>query len=150
MSEYSFVVDEDHHHVRLDVFVTSQLPAAPSRTTVKKLIENGSVLVCGKIVKGHHKVAAGDKITVAADDLLHESDLKPENIPLDIVHEDESLMIILKPTGLLVHPTASIATGTLVNALLYYGTSLSDINSSFRPGIVHRSYGLFGAFDFRR
>jgi len=125
--------------MRLDVFLTKMLDNVPSRTFVKRLIDEGFVLVDDKEVKAHQKILNGQKVYVDfPEDFLKPIDAEPENIPLDICYEDEQLLIINKPVGMLVHPAPSIAHGTLVNALLYHCQNLSDVNSKFRPGIVHR------------
>jgi 23S rRNA pseudouridine1911/1915/1917 synthase len=111
----------------------------PSRTFVKKLIDAGSVVVDGSKVKAHYKVASGESIIVDFDDdAFAPIDIEPENIPLNIFYEDDVLIVINKPAGLLVHPTDAIFTGTMVNALLYHFKELSDLNTRMRPGIVHR------------
>jgi len=155
MDEQVLKVDEQHHKLRLDVYLTQALSDNPSRTFVKNLIESGGVLVNQKTVKAHHKVAIGDEVRVRAGDVqaLAAGHVLPENIPLNIFYEDKYLIVINKPAGLLVHPVKGCQTGTLVNALLYYcsaqpGRGLSDAHlppedgttspEEFRPGIVHR------------
>jgi len=122
---------------RLDVWLTGEL-AEYSRSYVEKLIQEGNATVGGKIVKSGHKLKAGDivKVRIPKPKLL---EVKAEEIKLDIVHEDDDIIVINKPRGMVVHPAAGNHTGTLVNALLKHcGTSLSDINGVIRPGIVHR------------
>src|SRR5687767_2313301 len=133
MNDHKLHVDMSHHKERLDVFLTQHIPDAPSRTFVKKLIDGGHVRVNGKTVKAHYKIAQGEKISweVPAD-LIKPTDVLPENIPLSILYEDEFLLIVNKPLGMLVHPTTSIFTGTLVNALLHHCKSLSDVNTNMR------------------
>lgn len=139
MLQKNLTVEEEHHQLRLDVFLTKVLPEAPSRTFLKKLIDTGQVLLNGEPVKTHHKVIQGDTVVVNwPEESVEEPTLAPENIPLDVFYEDPHLLIINKPAGLLVHPVPGQNTGTLVNALLYRGGQLSDVNSTFRPGIVHR------------
>lgn len=125
--------------MRLDVFLAQQLTEIPSRTFIQKMIEAGQVKVNQKAVKAHYKVVTGDEIRVevpATDDSF--GNIKPENIPLDIFYEDQWLIVVNKPAGMLVHPAQGSRSGTLVNALLHHYQTLSDVNASFRPGIVHR------------
>ena len=109
-----------------------------SRSAAQRLLEQGSVLCGGKSVKKNYKVVPGDELQwelPAAED----SELLPQNIPLDIVFEDEDVIVINKPKGMVVHPAPGHSDGTLVNALLYHcGDSLSGIGGEKRPGIVHR------------
>lgn len=139
MSVHILKVDEDHDHLRLDVFLTQVLPDVPSRTFVKKLIDFGHVRVNETNVKSHHKVTAGDEVHVdIPDDFLTPQYIEPENIPLDIFYEDDHLIVVNKPKGMIVHPAQGCYTGTLVNALLHHSVQLSQINTDMRPGIVHR------------
>ena len=120
---------------RLDVFLSERLHM--TRSAVKKLIEEGHVAVGGGRAKASQPVAAGDRIDVEipAPQAL---DLTPQDIPLDIVYEDEDIAVVNKPQGLTVHAGSGNLSGTLVNALLYRLKSLSSINGVIRPGIVHR------------
>ena len=120
---------------RLDQYIMNQ--TGFSRTKVQKLIKAGAVIVNGKPSKNSYQVEVGDQIVVQAveeEEMSHE----PENIPLDIVYEDDDLLVVNKPNGMVVHPAVGNPHGTLVNALLYHAKHLSDVNGSFRPGIVHR------------
>ena len=126
----------DEYCRRLDVFVGNV--ACLTRTHAQKLIAGGGVTVNGKVVtKCAEEVAVGDEVSVTLPDDAP-LDIQAENIPLDIVYEDEDLAVINKPQGMIVHPTSNIYTGTLVNALLYCVHDLSGINGVLRPGIVHR------------
>lgn len=107
-----------------------------SRSTLAAWIKEGAVLVNGKQVKSSYKAKAGDEVTITVPE-TKETAIEAENIPLDIVYEDDDLIVVNKPQGMVVHPAAGHATGTLVNALLYHAP-LSTINGEFRPGIVHR------------
>ena len=120
--------------LRIDVF-TAQV-ADVTRSRAAKLIEDGYVLIDGKTASKNDKLNNGSKVTVTLPDPVS-YDVKPENIPLDIVYEDDALIIVNKPRGMVVHPAAGNFDGTLVNALLFH-CKLSSINGSVRPGIVHR------------
>lgn len=121
---------------RLDVYVSEITELTRSRAS--KLIEDGAVAVNGKSAQKNLKLKEGDRVCVTIPD-LKECVAKAENIPLDIVYEDESLLVVNKPKGMVVHPAAGNFEGTLVNAVLYHcGDSLSGINGVLRPGIVHR------------
>ena len=109
-----------------------------SREFIKKLIEAGLVLVNNKTVKASFKLNLGDNIIIKDEEYQEEISIKPVKMDLDIVYEDEYLMIINKPSGLVVHPGAGNYNNTLVNGLLAYTQSLSDIGGNERPGIVHR------------
>ena len=109
-----------------------------SRSAAQRLLEQGSVLCGGKSVKKNYKVAPGDELQWELP-AVEDSELLPQNIPLDIVFEDEDVIVINKPKGMVVHPAPGHSDGTLVNALLYHcGDSLSGIGGEKRPGIVHR------------
>jgi 23S rRNA pseudouridine1911/1915/1917 synthase len=139
MTMHVLKVDEAHDHLRLDVFLTQTLPEAPSRTYVQKLIDFGHVRVNETVVKAHHKVVPGDDIHVdIPEDFSKPQYVAPENIPLNIFYEDDYLLVINKPKGMVVHPASGCYTGTLVNALLHHSVQLSQINADMRPGIVHR------------
>jgi 23S rRNA pseudouridine1911/1915/1917 synthase len=136
--EETFVVDDDHDDMRLDKLLTEWCPEF-SRTRLKGLIEDGDVTIDGRVCEqASFKVSRGQKITLIVPEPV-EANPQPEDIPLDVVYEDESLLVINKPVGLVVHPGAGHHTGTLVNALLFHcGDSLSGIGGVVRPGIVHR------------
>ena len=120
---------------RLDIFLSERLGI--TRSAAKKLIDDGQVTLGGAQAKASHPVAAGD--LVAADVPPPRTlDLTPQDIPIDIVYEDEDIAVINKPQGLTVHAGSGNLSGTLVNALLYRLSSLSSINGVVRPGIVHR------------
>ena len=123
--------------VRLDKFI-SDANIDLSRSAAVNLIENGAVLVNDSVVSKKYKLSQGDIVVVNVPDPTP-YEAKAENIPLDIVYEDECLLVVNKPKGMVVHPAAGNYDGTLVNALLYHcGDSLSGINGVLRPGIVHR------------
>ncbi len=122
--------------VRLDAFISGELDI--SRSLAAELIDSGKVTVNGKSAKKSNKVMAGNEVLVEVPE-LSEPEALPENIPLDIVYEDDDLLVVNKPKGMVVHPAPGNPDGTLVNALLYHCKgSLSGINGVMRPGIVHR------------
>ena len=109
-----------------------------TRSAAQKLLESGAVTLDGKALKKNDKLQAGDRIEVELPE-VQEVAIEPENIPLDIVYEDNDVIVVNKPKGLVVHPAAGHWSGTLVNALMYHcKDSLSGINGQLRPGIVHR------------
>lgn len=138
VEEESFIVSEDLAGSRLDKALAILCPEL-SRSRLKGLIENGDVYVDERIcLQSSHKVKKNQVISLSVPAPI-EATPQPENIPLDIVYEDESLLVINKQAGLVVHPGAGHHSGTLVNALLYHcGDSLSGIGGVLRPGIVHR------------
>lgn len=121
---------------RLDVFLTEQL-ADISRSLIKNLIDQNKVYVNGKNVKAGYKLNIGDKVEITIPE-PEVADILPENIPLDIVYEDDDIIVVNKPQGMVVHPAGKLKTGTLVNALMFHTKNLSGINGKIRPGIVHR------------
>jgi 23S rRNA pseudouridine1911/1915/1917 synthase len=140
--ERAYVVEEAHEGLRLDRYLAQQAEIAGealSRTRLQGLIEEGKVLVNGVIAKdGKNKVRTGFAITI---DVPQAAPAEPmgENIPLNVIYEDDELIVIDKPAGLVVHPASGHETGTLVNALIAHcGESLSGIGGVKRPGIVHR------------
>lgn len=137
MSEILIEVPENFEGERIDKFLSVLLEDS-SRNAIQKLIENGKVLVNGAVVNKKYKVSTDDEIKMLPSE-LKPLDAEPENIPLDIVYEDEHLLVVNKPRGMVVHPAPGNYSGTLVNALLYHcKDSLSGINGILRPGIVHR------------
>lgn len=137
MKELIIEVNAENEGERIDKFL-SVLVVGSSRTSIQKSIENGYVFVNGKNVNKKYKVGTGDEVKICEQELKI-PDAEPENIPLDIVFEDEHLLVVNKPRGMVVHPAPGNYSGTLVNALLYHcKDSLSGINGVLRPGIVHR------------
>lgn len=120
---------------RLDKVVAGLLPDV-SRSQLKKWITDGHVLVNGQVEKPKYSLSVGDQVTVTPEE-VKKIDLQPENIPLDIIYEDDDVLVVNKPQGMVVHPAPGHPDHTLVNALLYH-CPLSHINGEFRPGIVHR------------
>lgn len=132
------IADEDNLNKRLDVFL-SELYDGISRSKIQNAIKSGKVTVNGEEKKASYNLRIDDRIEF--ENLTPEKviSLEPENIPLEIVWEDENMAVVNKPSGMLTHPTFIETSGTLVNALLYkYGENLSDTNGEFRRGIVHR------------
>lgn len=125
----------DKEGIRLDKYLSDNLDF--SREYLTKMIKDGYILVNGKQEKPSYKVNVEDVIDIK-DDIKYEQDINPVSMPLDIVFEDEYLMVINKPSGLVVHPGAGNTNNTLVNGLKYYTDELSDIGGSERVGIVHR------------
>lgn len=150
MQEYKLKVSAEDSGKRLDVFIVNfsqQNKLGFSREYVQKLIVDGSISLNKQTVsaqdelnilkvKAHYKVKDGDEVIIRIEDKKTDT-LQPENIPLDIVYEDEDLVVINKPAGLVVHPAPGNYEHTLVNGLLFHFKNLSDINPQ-RPGIVHR------------
>lgn len=137
MSKISTVLSDEHSGIRLDKAVSLCFPDI-TRSAAQKLITKELVIVDGEIKDKNYVLKAGQVIEL---DLLPptETEIKPENIPLDIRYEDSDLLVVNKPKGMVVHPAPGNYCGTLVNALLYYcKDSLSGINGMIRPGIVHR------------
>jgi len=121
---------------RLDAFLAARVEGL-SRTAIKRLADDGGVLVSGKPVKPSHRLSAGERVEVELP-APPAIDLTPEDIPLDIVFEDEEVVVVNKPPGLVVHPAAGVHSGTLANALVFHFQNLSERGGAFRPGIVHR------------
>lgn len=121
---------------RLDKLLASHL-VDMSRTQLQEWISNGHVLINGNIEKASYKVKVGDEIVIDVPE-NEDLDIEPEDIPLDIVYEDSDVIVVNKPSGMIVHPSLGIVSGTLVNALLFHCKDLSGINGVNRPGIVHR------------
>ena len=121
---------------RVDIFL-AQKGLGLSRSRIQDLISQKEVLINGKPIKSHYKLKRNESITVQIPPPV-ESEIKPENIPLDILFEDEDLLVVNKPAGMVTHPAAGNYSGTLVNALLFHCKDLSGINGVLRPGIVHR------------
>jgi len=120
---------------RLDKYLASKLEY--SRATIIKMLDNGNITVNGKNEKASYKIKEGDLVEVLKE-FREETDIVPIPMNLDIVYEDADIMVINKPSGLVVHPGSGNSNHTLVNGLMYYTSTLSDVNGEERPGIVHR------------
>lgn len=137
MKQITLKADESSADKRLDKYI-SEACADISRSYAAKLAADGNILCAGKTADKNYKIKGGEIITVNLPEPVVLS-AKAEDIPLDIVYEDEDVIVINKPQGMVVHPAAGNPEGTLVNALMYHcGGSLSEINGCIRPGIVHR------------
>ena len=132
------IADENNEDTRLDIYL-AELYQEISRSKIQSAIKNGKVLVNSQIKKPSYTLKEGDSIEFENLQPEKTIELTPENLPLEIVWEDENMAVINKPSGMLTHPTFIETTGTLVNALLYkFGQNLSDTNGEYRRGIVHR------------
>lgn len=133
----SFIVSSEDEGERIDKYLTSMLNDL-SRSYIQKQIENQNLSVNDTIVKSNYKVKADDNVSIMIPEAIV-PDIEAENIPIDIVYEDDDVCIVNKPQGMVVHPANGHYTGTLVNALLFHLEGrLSGINGVLRPGIVHR------------
>jgi 23S rRNA pseudouridine1911/1915/1917 synthase len=131
-----FIVAEGEQGLRLDVFLSQKDPTL-SRSRAKGLIEDGDAIVDGKPVRASHRLRSGEKVSLRKPPPVP-SEIVPEEIPLSILYEDEAVIVVDKPAGMVVHPAAGNYSGTLVNALQYHCRNLSGIGGVMRPGIVHR------------
>lgn len=129
------IINATENNIRIDKYLIDKLDI--SRSKLQKMINNGNILVNGNIVKNSYIVKLDDEISID-EDFNEEIKILPENIPLDIIYEDEYLLVVNKPSGMVVHPAPGNYSGTLVNALIYHCNNLSKVNSEIRPGIVHR------------
>jgi len=137
MSRICLEADENYMDERVDKFLSAMLPDQ-SRSYLQKIIKEGSVLVNQSPVKASYRMEEGDQVVIDLPE-LKEPEIEAENIPLDILYEDEYLLMVNKPKGMVVHPSAGHYSGTLVNAVMYHCRGqLSGINGVMRPGIVHR------------
>jgi 23S rRNA pseudouridine1911/1915/1917 synthase len=133
---HTITVSDDSEGVRLDRFLVSILPEH-SRAQIQRLIKDGHILVAGREAKSNQPVKTGQDITVDVPEPVDPVP-QPEALPLPILYQDSDLIVIDKPAGMVVHPAAGHASGTLVNALLHHVDDLSGIGGEKRPGIVHR------------
>ena len=131
-------IDENDENKRLDSFLSEITPDI-SRSKIQNFIKAGRIKINDTLKKPSYILKENDKVDFEIPDDQKELEIKPQNIPIDIVYEDENMLVVSKPSGMLTHPTALERENTLVNALLYkYGDNLSDINGEFRRGILHR------------
>ncbi len=137
MYRFEFICENENSGDRVDAFLSKKCTDY-SRSSITKNIEKGLVTVNDKTVSKNHKLRENDVVVIVVEAPV-ELDVMPQNIPLDIVYEDDDLLVVNKPKGMVVHPAAGNYTDTLVNALMYHcKDSLSGINGVLRPGIVHR------------
>lgn len=140
MENFSIKVDSQDLNYRIDKYLNEECEelADVSRSYIQKLIENNNILVNNNIIKSNYKIKNDDIISITLPEIKVPS-IEPENIPLDIIYEDEDIILVNKPKGMVVHPASGHYSGTLVNALMYHcKDNLSGINGELRPGIVHR------------
>ncbi len=129
------IIVEDNNLERIDSYLSSNEDLDLTRAKIQNLIKTGNILVNGEKIKNSYKVNIGDEIDI--NYVEEEISVEGEDIPLDIVYEDDDILVINKPSGMVVHPSVGNTSGTLVNALVNY-SKLSKVNGEFRPGIVHR------------
>ncbi|MFK8282168.1 RluA family pseudouridine synthase [Capnocytophaga cynodegmi] len=133
---YSFKAGKGQEPLRVDKFLMNFVENA-TRNKVQQAAKQGNIFVNGVAVRSNHRVKANDEVKVMFAHPPHEYLLTPENIPIDIVYEDDQLLVVNKPAGMVVHPGHGNYSGTLINALIYHFENLPN-NSSNRPGLVHR------------
>ena len=136
---YKFTADPGQEIIRIDKFLCDRLPNF-SRNKIQLAAKNGNLVVNDHTVKQNYKVKPGDVVALVLPYPVREFELVPENISLDILHEDDSLLVVNKNAGMVVHPGHGNHSGTLVNALIYHFEHLPELSSDFsgRPGLVHR------------
>jgi len=133
---YHFVASKGQEPLRVDKFLMNFIENA-SRNKIQKAAKSGNIFVNSETVKPNHRVKAGDEVKVLMEYPPYENLLEPENIPIDVVYEDDELLVVNKSAGMVVHPGHGNYSGTLINALIYHVENLPK-NSSNRPGLVHR------------
>ncbi len=133
--EKQFNVDLEIEKIRLDIFVANN--AEISRSLATTLINDNKVVVNGKTSKANYKVKNGDVVTIKSI-ARPQLDIKPEELNIDIVYEDDDLIIVNKQSGIVVHPAPGAPNGTVINGLMHLSKELSNINGEYRPGVVHR------------
>ena len=137
METLNFNITEGNSNIRIDRYLAEQCPDL-SRSYIQKLVKDGAVFVNNRQIKANYKVHPQDQVILTIPD-MQVPDILPENIPLDILYEDQWLLVVNKPKDMVVHPSAGHMEGTLVNAVMAHcGEHLSGINGVLRPGIVHR------------
>ena len=137
MDKIIFQVEKENTGIRIDKYLSDNMEDI-SRSYLQKLLKDKSITVNNKAIKANYKVQEGDMVSVLVPE-PEEPNILPEEIPLDILYEDDSLMVVNKPKDMVVHPSAGHTSGTLVNAVLFHCKgNLSGINGIMRPGIVHR------------
>ena len=134
---YRFTADKGQSPLRVDKFLMNFIEHA-TRTRIQKAAVDGNIKVNGNVVKSNYRVKAGDTVTVEYDSPNREFELIPEDIPLNILYEDDDLLIVNKEAGMVVHPGFGNYSGTLVNALAFHFKNLPNMGGNDRPGLVHR------------
>lgn len=134
---FIFDIDKGQEPIRIDKFITEKLSFA-SRNKVQQAIEAGNISVDNKIIKANYKIKGGERIEIVLPNPSYEYTVQAEEIPLDIIYEDDDVMIINKPVGMVVHPGHGNFSGTLAHALLWHCKDLPHITGETRPGLVHR------------
>lgn len=138
MNDYCFEINENLEDERLDKCLSELIGDLASRSYIQKMVKDEIVFINGNVKKSNYRLKDGDVITFSMPETI-EPDILPQDIPLDILYEDEDVIVVNKPKGMVVHPASGHYDNTLVNALLYHcKDSLSGINGVLRPGIVHR------------
>lgn len=133
----TYAVDEEKINIRIDKIITT-FDDSLSRVAIQRLIDEGNIQVNGKVVKASYKTKFGDKITIEKQ-APKTIDLVAQDIPIEVLYEDEDIIVVNKPKGIVVHPANGNPDGTLVNAIMHLcGDSLSGIGGEIRPGIIHR------------
>lgn len=133
---YEWLIDFEDDGERVDKFLANATEEI-SRSQIQKWIKEGLVFVNGSPVKGNYRLNEDDSVSLNVPPQV-KWEIRPEEMPLNIVYEDDDVIVVNKPRGMVVHPAPGHYTGTLVNGLLHYGARLSNLNGSLRPGIVHR------------
>jgi 23S rRNA pseudouridine1911/1915/1917 synthase len=134
---YAFTADPKQEFMRIDRWLMHKIANA-SRTKIQAGISAGCVLVNEKTVKSNYKIKPADHVRVVLPEEPRDTEIYPENIPLDIIHEDSQLVVVNKPAGMVVHPGFNNYTGTLVHALVYHFGELPEKGQYHRPGLIHR------------
>ena len=136
---YSYIADPGQEKLRIDKFLMDRIPNT-SRNKIQVAAHNGNILVNKQVIKPNYKVKPGDNISIVLPYPVRNLELIPENIPIEIIYEDDQLCIVQKPSNMVVHPGYGNYSGTLVNALLFHFNQLPELPSDYfgRPGLVHR------------
>lgn len=133
----NLIVDVKDEGLRLDIHLAKVMSERFSRSQIKKLIDEGSIKVNQRVVSPHYRVKQQDEIEILMPEIRGDEN-RAENIPIEILHEDDDIIVVNKPAGMVVHPACGNPRHTLVNALLFHAKGLSNIGGAIRPGIVHR------------
>lgn len=134
----AYSINKENKDLRLDVYIISKVPDFISRNMIQNLIKKGDIKVNNTIKKPSYKLRLNDIVQIKVPDKPEKIEIKAEKIPLNIIFEDDHLIVINKPSNMIVHPTNSVSSGTMVNAMMNYLDIKIDSNDDLRPGIVHR------------